>query len=135
MEISFKPVKTNFGIFSGISAANGIVVVSAGTGGSNTQVYTYTSTGVNLVNDGIPLVDGVTGNPDVHVAVSANGATAFYSQDLGQVANWGIQIVEFDANGTITGTPPVVVLTPRQFTGSFGIPFGPANFPSDMFSK
>ncbi len=124
-------VSTNFGIFSGISAANGIVVVSAGTGGSNTQVYTYTSTGVNLVNDGIPLVDGVTGNPDVHVAVSANGATAFYSQDLGQVANWGIQIVEFDANGTITETPPVVVLTPRQFTGSFGIPFGPANFPSE----
>lgn len=124
-------VNTNFGIFSGISAANGILVVSAGTGGSDTQVYTYSATTLDLVTNGIPLVDGVTGNPDVHVAASTNGATAFYSQDLGAVANWGIQIVAFDATGAIVNTPPVVVLTPRRFTGSFGIPFGPANFPTE----
>jgi len=124
-------INTNFGIFSGISAANGILVVSAGTGGSDTQVYTYSATTLDLVNNGIPLVDGVTGNPDVHVAATTNGATAFYSQDLGAVANWGIQIVEFDATGAIENTPPVVVLTPRRFTGSFGIPFGPANFPTE----
>lgn len=124
-------INTNFGIFSGIAAANGILVVSAGTGGSNTQVYTYTETSINLTNNGIPLVDGVTGNPDVHVAATDNGVTAFYSQDLGAVANWGIQIVEFDLSGTITSTPPVVVLTARRFTGSFGVPFGPANFPTE----
>lgn len=122
-------INTNFGIFSGISAANGVLVVSSGTGGSNTQVYTYTASSLNLVNNGIPLVDGRTGNPDVHVAESANGAIAFYSQDLGAVANWGIQIVEFDEAAAITNTPAVVVLTPRRFTGNFGIPFGPANFP------
>ena len=122
-------INTNFGIFSGISAANGILVVSAGTGGSDTQVYTYTSTSLNLVNNGIASVDAVTGNPDVHLAESANGAVAFYSQDIGAVENWGIQIVEFDEAGAVIAIPPVVVLTPRRFTGNFGIPFGPANLP------
>ena len=127
--IEIERITTNFGIFSGIAAANGILVVSAGTGGSNTQVYTYTASSLTLRNNGIPLVDGVTGNPDVHVAANTRGATAFYSQDLGAVANWGIQIVTFDENASVTSTPPVVVLTPRRFTGSFGVPFGPANFP------
>jgi len=54
---------------------------------------------------------------------------AFYSQDLGQVANWGIQIVEFDTDGNIVEIPDVVVLTPGLFTGSFGSPVGPANLP------
>lgn len=122
-------VETNFSIFSGVSAANGILVVSAGASGSNTEVYAYDATTLSLVVNGIPLVDSRTGNPDVHVASTANGALAFYSEDIGAVANWGIQIVEFDTNGNILELPELVVLTPGPFTGSFGVPFGPANLP------
>ncbi len=123
-------VTTNFFLFSGISAADGILVVSGGSTGSNTQVYTYTANFLSLVLPGIPTVDGRTGNPDVHVTSALNGSVlAFYSQDLGAVANWGIQTVEFDENGSVLSLPEVVVLTPGQFTGSFGAPIGPANFP------
>lgn len=121
--------ETNFSIFSGISAANGILVVSAGAGGSNTEVYSYDATTLTLLLDGIPMVDGQTGNPDVHVSATADGAIAFYSQDIGEVANWGIQIVEFDTVGNFLELPEVVVLTPGPFTGGFGEPFAPANFP------
>lgn len=122
-------VDTNFSLFSGVSAANGILVVSAGSTASNTEVYAYDASTLNLVISGIPLVDDRTGNPDVHVAATADGALAFYSEDLGAVTNWGIQIIEFDSNGNILDLPDVVVLTPGPFTGSFGVPFGPANFP------
>ncbi len=123
-------VNTNFSIFSGISAANGVLVVSAGSGGSNTQVYNYTNnaSSFSLATNGIPIVDNVTGNPDVHVASTNNGVTAFYSQDIGAVANWAIQIVNIDSNGQVIDTPPSIVLTPGQFTGGFA-PFGNANFP------
>jgi len=83
---------TNFSIFSGVSAANGILVVSAGSTASNTEVYAYDATTLSLLISGIPLVDDRTGNPDVHVAS---------------------------------------ILTPRLFTGTFGSPFGPANFPME----
>ena len=122
-------VNTNFSIFSGISSANGVLVVSAGSGGSNTEVYTYDASSLSLNISGIPQVDGRTGNPDVHVAATDGGAVAFYSQDLGLVANWGIQTVEFDSNGNILNIPDVVVLTPGPFTGGFDIPFAPANLP------
>lgn len=122
-------VNTNFLIFSGVSAANGILAVSGGSGGSDTEVFTYDATSLSVVLTGIPVVDNRTGNPDVHVAATDEGITAFYSQDLGAVANWGIQIVEFDSNANILALPDVVVLTPGQFTGSFGAPLGPANFP------
>ena len=122
-------VATNFSIFSGVSAANGLLAVSAGSTNSNTQIYTYDASSLRLAISGIALVDDRTGNPDVQVAATPGGALAFYSEDLGLVANWGIQIIEFDTNATILELPDVVVLTPGQFTGSFGIPFGPANFP------
>ena len=122
-------METNFFIFSGVSAANGILAVSGGSTDSNTEVYSYSSDSLTLQISGIPLVDNRTGNPDVHVASTANGALAFYSQDLGAVANWGIQTIEFDTSGNILAQPDVVVLTPGQFTGSFGPPLGPANFP------
>lgn len=120
---------TNFNIFSGLSAANGVLVVSGGSTNSDTQVYNYTTNSISLVTDGISVVDNITGNPDVHVTATTNGATAFYSQDIGQVANWAIQIVDFDFNGQVLATPPAVVLTPRQYTGTFQSPVGPANFP------
>jgi len=122
-------VNTNFSLFSGISAAKGIVVVSADSGGSDTEVYSYDATSLSLIISGIAVVDSRTGNPDVHVAATDGGALAFYSQDLGAVANWGIQIVEFDSVGNILSLPDFVELTPGLFTGSFGSPFGPANFP------
>jgi len=122
-------VGTNFSLFSGVSAANGILVVSAGSGEADTQVYTYDSNSLTLTIAGIAQVDSQTGNPDVHVAATSDGALAFYSQDLGLVANWGIQIVEFDVAGNILDIPDVVVLTPGAFSRSFGVPFGPANFP------
>ena len=120
---------TNFLIFSGISAANGILVVSGGSTNSNTEVYSYDSNSLTQQISNIPLVDDRTGNPDVHVAPTDNGALAFYSQDLGTIANWGIQIIEFDTSGNILAQPEVVVLTPGQYTGRFGPPIGPANFP------
>ena len=122
-------VNTNFSLFSGISAASGVLVVSAGSGGSNTEVYTYDANSLSLSISGIAQVDSQTGNPDVHVAQTTDGVLAFYSQDLGLVANWGIQIVEFDTDGNIVEIPEVVVLTPGPFTGGFGVPFAPANIP------
>ena len=122
-------VNTNFLIFSGIASANGILAISGGSGGSNTEVFTYTATSMSIALTGIPLVDNRTGNPDVHIAATNNGATAFYSQDLGAVANWGIQTVELDTTGNILALPNVAVLTPGFFSQSFGVPFGPANFP------
>jgi len=119
---------TNFGIFSGIDAANGIIVISAGVRGSNTQVYTYTNNTFNLATDGIAAIDNVTGNPDVHITETTNGARAFYSQDLGSVANWGIQIVDFNNTGTVVNTEDVVTLTPQRLTGGFST-ISPANFP------
>lgn len=121
-------VNTNFSIFSGISAANGVLVVSAGSGNSDTQIYTYTGTSITLTTDGNTTIDGVTGNPDVHVTATDNGIKAFYSQDIGQVANWAIQIADINPNGQVVDTPPSVVLTQRQFTGSFAN-FSPSNFP------
>ncbi len=121
-------LNTNFSIFSGISAANGVLVVSAGAGGSNTQIFTYTSTSVTLATNGNATIDNVTGNPDVHVIGTSSGATAFYSQDIGAVANWAIQIANIDTNGMVVSTPPSITLTARQFTGSFA-PFIPSNFP------
>lgn len=119
---------TNFGAFSGIGSANGIIVISGGTRGSDSQVYTFENNTLNLVNDGITAVDDATGNPDVHVTETANGAKAFYSQDLGSVTNWGIQIVEFDKIGAVQSTPNVITLTPRPFSGGFSS-VSPANFP------
>lgn len=123
-------ISTNFSAFSGLSAANGVLVVSAGAGGSNTQIYNYTLDSITLVTNGIPTVDNVTGNPDVNVIPTSNGAKAFYSQDIGEVANWAIQVVEFDVNGQVIGDiPATIVITPRPFRGPFGPPIGPANFP------
>ena len=122
-------VDTNFAIFSGVSAANGILAVSGGSGGANTEIYTYDTISLSLVLPGIAAVDNQIGNPDVHVAASGDGATAFYSQDIGAAANWGLQIVELDSSGNVTAIPEAVVLTPGQFFVNFGLPFSPANIP------
>ncbi len=117
---------TNFGLFSGISAANGIVVTSGGT--ANTRIFTYTPNSIRTATNGIGIVDQRTGSPDVNVISTTNGARAFYSQDLGGVRNWGIQIVDFNTNGTVTVTPEVATLSPGPLTGGFNL-FTPANFP------
>ncbi len=127
-------IGTNFSLFSGLSAANGVLVVSGGSINSNTQVYNYTTNSITLVTDGIPTVDSIVsgGNPDVHVTATENGATAFYSQDISNAANWAIQVIELNSNGQVipSPVPPVpIVLTPGQYTGTFNRPIGPANFP------
>jgi hypothetical protein len=124
-------VNANFSIFSGLSAANCVLAVSGGAGGSNTRIFNYSASQgtLELATDGIPIVDNRTGAPDVLVRAVSGGAQGFYSQDLGNVANWGIQIVNFNGAGAVLSTPDVVVLTPGQFQGPFGAPFGPANFP------
>jgi len=73
----------------------------------------------------------VVGNPDVHITGTVAGATAFYTQDIGAAANWGLQIVALNGNGVVTEIPEVVVLDPQPYTGGFGPPFAPANFPSE----
>lgn len=119
---------TRFGLFSGIGAANGVVVTSGGTRGQNTQVFRFNDNSFRLTANGIDAVDNVTGNPDVHVTETLNGARAFYSQDLGSVANWGIQIVDFNNKGAVVSTEEVVVLTSQRFSGGFTT-ISPANFP------
>jgi hypothetical protein len=120
---------TNFAAFSGVSAANGVLVVSGGAGGSNTQVYTYTNSDnpITLATNGITLVDNTTGNPDVTLTATAEGVTAFYSQDIGNVANWAIQIAQLDSNGNVLSVEDDVVLTPGAF--NFNQALTPANFP------
>ncbi|WP_299682760.1 hypothetical protein [uncultured Dokdonia sp.] len=124
-------VSANFAIFSGLSAANCVLAVSGGAGGSNTQIFNYSASQgtLELATNGIPIVDNRTGAPDVFVRPVSGGAQGFYSQDLGNVANWGIQIVNFNGAGEVLSIPDVIVLTPGQFQGPFGAPFGPANFP------
>ncbi len=117
---------TPFGLFSGIAAANGVVVTSGGT--SNTRVFTYTSRSIRTARNGISVVDNRTGSPDVTVVPTSNGARAFYSQDLGSVRNWGIQIVDLNTNGAVTATPRVTTLSPGPLRNSFNL-FTPANFP------
>ena len=125
-------VSTNFSFFSGLSAANGVLVVSAGAGSSNTQVFTYSLSAndigsLTLTANGIPLIDNAVGNPDVHLTETVNGAIAFYSQDIGAVANFAIQAVTLDASGQILSIDDDVVLTPGAF--NFGLGLGAANFP------
>lgn len=122
----------NIGLFSGISAAGCTLAVSGGVGGSNTRVFVYSADTLSLeiTEDGIPAVDNVTGTPDVHVAVTGGGEiTAFYSQDIGAVANWAIQAAVFNGAAQLQNTPERIVLTQGAFPGPFGDPFGPANFP------
>ena len=122
----------NFSIFSGLSAAGCVLAVSGGAGGSNTQVYLYSADNgtLQLTTNGIPVVDGTTGAPDVHVAVTGSSEiTAFYSEDIGAVANWAIQPAIFNGGAVLQSTPTRTVLTSGAFGGPFGDPFGPANFP------
>ncbi len=119
----------SFSIFTGFSAAGCTLAVSGGT--SNTTVYRYSIDPYELVltSSGIPAVDNVTGTPNVHVALTAPGEiTAFYSQDIGAVANWAIQPAIFNGAAELQSTPQRTVLTPLPFTGSFNAPFAPTNF-------
>lgn len=122
----------NFGLFSGISAAGCTLAISGGVGGSDTRVFRYSASDLDLVltEDGIPIVDNTTGTPDVHVAQTGSGEiTAFYSQDIGAVTNWAIQPAVFNGAAELQSTPARTVLTVGSFGGPFGAPFGPANFP------
>ena len=121
----------NFSIFTGFSAAGCTLAVSGGT--SNTTVYRYSANTLTLElsTNSIPAVDNVTGTPNVYVAITGTNPseiTAFYSQDIGAVANWAIQPAIFNGSAELQSTPERTVLTPLSFTGSFGAPFAPTNF-------
>ncbi len=117
-----------FGAFVGTDAANGILVVSGGT--RNTLIYSYTLTNLSLIQNGIEIVDQRTGAPDVHLSNSTNGTRAFYSQDLGGVRTWGIQIVDFNTDGSIRNIPSVIPITNAPFSNSNSRnSASPSNFP------
>ena len=120
----------SFSIFTGFSAAGCTLAVSGGT--SNTTVFRYSANtfDLELTENSIPPVDNVTGTPNVHVTQTGpSEVTAFYSQDIGAVANWAIQPAIFNGVAELQSTPSRIVLTSGQFTGPFGAPFGPSNFP------
>ncbi len=115
-----------FGAFTGISAAGCTLAVSGGT--TNTTVFRYSANTLELelTENSIPAVDNVTGTPEVHVAQTGpSEITAFYSQDIGAVANWAIQRAIFNGVAELQSTPERTVLTPRPFVGSGGS----TNFP------
>ena len=118
---------TNFSVFSGVSASSGLLAVSGGAGSSDKQIYSYTSTTLTLQTDGITEIDNTTGNPDVHLAQTPTGVVAYYSQDIGGVANFAIQTASLSNQGQVTNIGSDVVLTPGRF--NFGLDLGPANFP------
>lgn len=116
--------------FSGISAAGCSLVISGGVLPTRVFRYSFEAPYLELTTDGISIVDQETGAPDVHVAITGAGeVTAFYSEDIGNVANWAIQPVIFNGAAELQSTPARTVLTQGSFPGPFGAPFGPANFP------
>ncbi len=118
------------GPFSGISAAGCSLVISGGVLPTRVFRYSFEAPYLELTTNGIPIVDQETGAPDVHVAITGPGeVTAFYSEDIGNVANWAIQPVVFNGAAELQSTPARTVLTQGAFPGPFGAPFGPANFP------
>lgn len=118
---------TNFSFFSGVSALSGVLAVSGGARGANTQIYTYTPTSLTLRSASIEAVDSATGNPDVLLAQTSMGLVAYYSQDIGSVANFAIRAVSLSNQGEITSDTEAVVLTAGRF--NFSLDLGPTNFP------
>ena len=118
---------TNFSIFSGLSASSGVLAISGGAGSADTQIYTYTTNSLSLQTDGIPAIDSATGNPDVLLNQTPSGITAYYSQDIGGVANFAIQPVSLSNQGAVISIEDDVVLTPGRF--DFSLDLGPSNFP------
>jgi len=120
---------TNFSIFSGVSAVNGVLAVSGGSGGSNTQVYTYTNIELTRTLTGISAIDNAVGNPDVHLAQTANGIAAFYSQDISAVTRFAIQTAILDTQGQVVSVLDDVELATERF--DFNSNLTPANFPME----
>ena len=119
---------TNFSVFSGVSATSGVLVVSGGAGSADTQIYSYTPNSLSLQTDGIPQIDSATGNPDVLlVRQTPTNLIAYYSQDIGGVANFAIQPVSINNLGDVISVSTDIVLTPGRF--DFGLNLGPSNFP------
>jgi len=118
-----------FSTFTGFSAAGCTLTVSGGTSNATVFRYSANTLELELTSNGIPAVDNVTGTPNVHVAQTGpSEVTAFYSQDIGAVANWAIQRAIFNGSAELQSTPQRTVLTPLPFTGNFGPPFAPSNF-------
>ena len=115
------PVAVNVAPFSGVSAANGRVIVSGGTGLLSSRTYTPAGT----LSGQALMIDLGIGQPDV--LLSDDGATAFVSTDFSGLVNgqgFGITVVDVSSQ-------------PLNVTDQIGIAGagfsvggdGPANFP------
>ena len=115
------PVAANVSPFSGVSAANGRVVVSGGTGLLSARQYTPAGT----LFGPVLMIDLGTGQPDV--LLTDDGATAFVSTDFAGFVNgqgFGITVVD-------VSSPPLNVTDQIGIAGAgFSVGAdGPANFP------
>jgi len=117
------PVAVDVGPFSGVSAANGRVVVSGGTGLLSSRGYSP----AGALTDPVLTIDLGTGQPDV--LLSEDGATAFVSTDFaGTFDGQGFGITTVDVSG-----PSLSILDRIGVAGagfSLGVDF-PANFPAE----
>lgn len=117
------PVVVDVGPFAGISAANGRVIVSGGTG--QLSLLSFDQDG-NL-SEGISRIDLGLGQPDVLIA--DDGETAFVSTDFaGQFdgETFGITLIDVPATSS-----PISILDRAGIAGAgftAGVE-GPANFP------
>ena len=115
------PVAVQVSPFAGVSAANGRVVVSGGTGLLSAQSYQTNGT---LMGD-VSTIDLGVGQPDVLVA--QDGATAFVSTDFSGLFDgqtFGITVI--DIEGPNLSILDRVGIAGAGFSPGFR---GPANFP------
>lgn len=117
------PVTVDVGPFAGVSAANGRVVVSGGTG--QLSAYSYTPNG-SLSNNRVTIDLGI-GQPDV--IVSSDGGLAFVSTDFSGFVDgepFGLTVLD------LTNVPTSVSILDRVGIDGAGFSPGvssPANFP------
>ena len=115
------PVAANAGPFAGVSAANGRVVVSGGTGLMSSR--SYTPAGV-LIGQVLTIDLGI-GQPDV--LISEDGSTAFVSTDFaGAVDGQSFGLTVVDISGAPLRVTDRVGIAGAGFTTGQD---GPANFP------
>ena len=122
-ELVSGPTRVDVGPFAGISAANGRVVVSGGTG--QLSVLTFDEDGT--LGADITRIDLGVGQPDVLIA--DDGATAFVSTDFaGRFDGETFGITSID----VSNTPSPITILDRVGIAGAGFSPGvdsPANFP------
>ena len=117
------PVAVNVSPFSGVSAANGRVVVSGGTGLLSSREYTA----AGALTGPVRTIDLGIGQPDV--LLSEDGATAFVSTDFtGTVDGLPFGITVLDISGASLSILDRIGIAGAGFSVGFD---SPANFPAE----